>query len=172
MSGPNSQIFESYVPVYDTVPESWEEAREFLVEHLKKISQAVNIREIGWWLDEELLSGKQLFPSALPSLTGTSQQYRQILRKVVDFGPLPVTGSKRVAHGILFDDNFTLIQLFAAATDITRHFAIPIPYVELNTNLQVQILIDNTYVYIITTGTFDFSVYTRCIVTIEYTQEL
>ena len=32
----NSQEFESYVPVYDTVPEKWEEARQFLVEHLKR----------------------------------------------------------------------------------------------------------------------------------------
>jgi hypothetical protein len=55
----DSQEFESYVPVYDTVPEQWEDARAFLVEQLKKISNAVNVREIGWLLDEELLSGKR-----------------------------------------------------------------------------------------------------------------
>jgi len=68
----SSQIFESYVPVYDAVPEDWESARQFLVEHLKKISNAVNAREISFFLDEELLSGKQFIPSA-NNTTGEQQ---------------------------------------------------------------------------------------------------
>ena len=46
----DSQTLESYVPVYDVVPEKWEEARPFLVEQLKKISEGVNTREIGFFL--------------------------------------------------------------------------------------------------------------------------
>ena len=59
----SSQIFESYIPVYDAVPEGWEQARPFIVEQLKALANAANIREIGWYLDEELLSGKQFIPS-------------------------------------------------------------------------------------------------------------
>jgi len=114
----SSQEFESYVPVYDTIPEEWEQARQTLVEHLKKISNAVNVREIGFYLDEELLSGKQFIPSA--SMSGVSssdsQQFRTILRKVVDVSPL-VAGANTFAHGIVFDANFTLIDLWVAATN-------------------------------------------------------
>ncbi len=58
MTTPNDQFFESYLPVYDTVPKEWEDARVIFVEYFKKISNAVNAREIGFFLDEEVLSGK------------------------------------------------------------------------------------------------------------------
>lgn len=118
MTSFDSQIFESYVPVYDTVPEKWEDAREFLVEQLKKISNAVNIREIGLLLDEELLSGKQFIPTASMSsaTSSTSQQFRTVLRKVVDLGTLSL-GANVKLHGIVFDVNFTLIDLWVSGTD-------------------------------------------------------
>lgn len=113
----DDQQFDSFVPVYDVVPEKWEDAREFLVEHLKKISNAVNIREIGWFLDEELLSGKQFIPSAT-GITGSNQQFRTILRKVIDVNPL-IVGPNTFAHGITFDANFTLISMWVATTNST-----------------------------------------------------
>lgn len=113
-----SQEFESFVPVYDTVPEKWEDARQFLVEHLKKISNAVNVREIGFLLDEELLAGKQFIPTTAMSgvSSSTSQQFRSVLRKVIDVAPL-VAGANVVPHGITVDVNFSLIDLWVAATD-------------------------------------------------------
>src|SRR5882724_4464250 len=103
MTFSDNQQLESFVPVYDAVPDKWEEARPFFVEQLKRISNAVNIREIGWFLDEELLSGKAFIPGTtnLNDLS-TSQVFRQVLRKVVDFGPLPAAGTKSVPHGITF----------------------------------------------------------------------
>jgi hypothetical protein len=110
-----SQDFESFIPIYDTVPATWEEGRGFLVEQLKKISTAVNRREIGWFLDQELLSGKSFIPSAANS--GESDQYRSILRKVINVGPLVIGVNPGVAHGITFDINFTLIDIWVAGTD-------------------------------------------------------
>ncbi len=110
----SSQIFESYVPVYDAIPEDWEKGRQFLVEHLKKISNAVNVREIGWLLDEELLSGKQLFPG---TTTPDDQQFRSVLRKVVNTGALVAGLNPGIPHGVLFDANFSLIDLWVAGTD-------------------------------------------------------
>jgi hypothetical protein len=149
----NSQNFESYVPVYDTVPEKWEEARQFLVEHLKKISNAVNIREIGWFLDEELLSGKQFIPGSIP------QQFRTILRKVINFGPL-APGANTLPHGIVFDSNFTLINLYAAATNSAVFLAIPIPNGTSTINMTA------TNININSAAAFD-----RCFVVVEYIQE-
>ncbi len=153
---PSSQFFESYVPVYDTVPERWEDARQFLVEHLKKISNAVNIREIGWFLDEELLSGKQFIPPTPAS--GTSTQYRSILRKVIDFSPLAV-GLNSQPHGITFDANFTLLQLYGAATDSVALVAIPINQPNIN--------MDATNINITAAAAYD-----RAYAIVEYIQEL
>ncbi len=40
----SSQEFESFVPVYDVVPDDWNDARPFLVEILKKITNGLNAR--------------------------------------------------------------------------------------------------------------------------------
>lgn len=113
----DSQVLESFLPVYDTMPQTWQEAQPVLVEQLKKISDAVNIREIGWYLDEELLSGKAFIPGT--SVGGNNpEEFRQIFRKVIVFGAI-TTGANSRAHGIVFDGNFTLIQLWASATQNT-----------------------------------------------------
>lgn len=119
MTSQSSQQLESYVPVYDTVPENWEDARQFLVEHLKKISNAVNIREIGWFLDEELLNGQQFISGvdAVSANSSDSQQYRSVFRKVIDVSPLIVGINPGVNHGITFDANFTLINLWVSGTN-------------------------------------------------------
>ena len=109
---PNSQQYESYVPVYDTIPESWESARQLLVELLKKMSNGTNIREIGWFLDEELLSGKQFIPGI-----NNPTEYRSVLRKVVITGALVAGANPGIAHNVLFDANFSLIDLWVAGTD-------------------------------------------------------
>ena len=168
----DNQQLESFVPVYDAIPDKWDEARPFIVEQLKKISNAVNIREIGWFLDEELLSGKAFIPgsTSLGDLS-TSQVFRQVLRKVIDFGPLPNAGGKSVPHGINFDSNFTLVQFYGAATNPTNLLAIPIPYAHPSTTLNtVALAMDSTNV-IIATG-INWSPYTRVFITIEYMQEL
>lgn len=157
----DSQVFESYVPVYDAIPEKWEDGRVFLVEQLKKISTAVNIREIGWYLDEELLSGKAFIPGTNNILDGgTSQQFRSILRKVIVFPGLTV-GVNLQTHGITVDANFSLIQLFGAATNATAFTGEPIP------NGGDTISYDATNIIITVAAN-----YTRAFAIIEYIQEL
>lgn len=157
MNPVDSQVFESYVPVYDTVPEKWEEGRQFLIEHLKKISNAINIREIGWFLDEELLSGKQFIPPAVVS--GQSNQYRTILRKVVDCGALVAGVNPPKPHGVVFDANFTLIDFWVAATNSTTLIA--------DTFVYDQARINGANIIITSPG-----VYNRSFAILEYIQEL
>lgn len=113
----SSQVFESFVPVYDAVPETWDQARPFLVEQLKSISNGTNIRQIGWYLDEELVSGKQFIPSETTALTGMNEQYRTIFRKVIDCSPLIAGVNPPIPHGITFDSNFTLIHIYVSGTN-------------------------------------------------------
>lgn len=161
MNFSDNQQLESFVPVYDAVPDKWEDARPFIVEQLKRISNAVNIREIGWFLDEELLSGKAFIPSDenLDNLS-TSQVFRQVLRKVITFPGLTV-GVNTQPHGIDIDANFSLIQLFASATDAVAFTGEPIP------NGTDTITYDATDI-IITVA----AAYTRAWAVIEYIQEL
>ena len=39
-----SQQYESYLPVFDSVPAKWEDARDILVDQLKLISNMINAR--------------------------------------------------------------------------------------------------------------------------------
>src|SRR5580765_7590542 len=155
----DSQVLESYVPVYDVVPDKWEDARPFLVEHLKKISNAVNIREIGWFLDEELLSGKAFIPTAAQissGSAGTNEQFRQILRKTFLFGAIGI-GVTTQTHGIVVDANFTLIQIFASGTNVGALTGDNIPTVGYDAT---NIIITST------------KAYTRGVAVIEYIQEI
>lgn len=106
-----SQIYESYLPIYDTVPEKWEEARPFFVEQLKKISEAVNTREIGYFQETQIITGKQF-----PKLNGP-EEFRTVFRKVIDSGALIAGVNPPIAHGITYNNQFTLVDLWVAATN-------------------------------------------------------
>lgn len=162
---PSAEFFDSFVPVYDVMPEEWEDARQFLVEQLKKISNAVNIREIGFFLDEELLSGKQMFPG-----TTNPQTFRSVFRKVVNFGALPGNATKSVPHGITLQPGFAVLSLWAGATNPGAPFAFQIPFASNFPNENVSLSMDSTNVTIITSDV-NYNVYTRVFVTIEYIQE-
>lgn len=157
----DSQVFESYVPVYDTVPEKWGDARPFIVEQLKKLANSVNSKEIGFFLDQELSSGKAFIPGINNALdSGTSQLFRTILRKVIEFPGLAV-GVNSQPHGIMIDANFSLIQLFGTATNATALTGEPIP------NGADTISYTSTNIVITVAAS-----YTRAWAVIEYIQEL
>lgn len=158
----DSQQLESYVPVYDVVPDQWEDAKGFITEQLKRISNAVNIREIGFFLDEELLSGKAFVPG-ITAPGDNPGQMRQVLRKVVNCSPL-VPGLNTFPHGIVVDNNFTLVQMFAAATEYptsSTATAEPIP------NGVDTLSIDSTNIYITVAANWNI-----CWTTLEYLQEV
>ena len=157
----DSTVFDSYVPVYDVMPETWEEARPALLEFIKKLSNAINVREIGFFLDEELLSGKQFIPGSNDVTGGgSSQQFRTILRKVIVFPGLTI-GLNTQPHGIFVDGNFSLITMFGGATNATAMTGEPLP------NGTDKITYDATNIYVTVAAT-----YTRAFITIEYIQEL
>lgn len=167
----DNEQFESYVPIYDVVPENWNDARPFIVEQLRRLANAVNIREIGWFIDEEVLSGKAFIPGNNTAFNQTtSQLFRQVLRKVIDFGALPAAGLKSVPHGISITNNFTLTFLGAYASDPVNFIYFPIPYSDGTVNGAVSVFMTATDVSIAVNS--DRSSFTRSFVIIEYMQEL
>lgn len=161
MTPQDSQVYESYIPVYDAVPPKWEEARQFLVEQLKKIANEFNVREIGWLLDEELLAGKFLYPGTQAgSKGGRSDQFRSVFRKVIPFSSI-VLGANSQPHGITIDSNFTLVSLTGAVTNATTFTGQPVP------NGADTISYNSTNVVITSAAAW-----TRGLAIIEYVQEL
>ena len=155
----DSQNLESYVPVYDAIPERWEDARSFIVEQLKKISNGVNVREIGFFLDQELLTGKSFIPGVnIATDGGSSQQFRSILRIVVDVSPL-VAGANAFPHGVVFDANLTSIDSWVEATNSTTLQAVTLVYPNL--------IINGPTINITSPGAYD-----RAFFFWEYIQEL
>lgn len=121
-----NQYFESYLPVYDSVPEKWDDARQFLVENLKKISDSANVKEIGYFIDQEVVSGKQFIQG-----TEQTQEFRDVFRQVYNMSPV-VAGANTKAHGITFDDNFTLVDLWVSCTDSGDKVAATFAYAEVD----------------------------------------
>jgi hypothetical protein len=158
MNPNESTFFDSYLPVYDTVPDTWEEAKPFLVETLKRISNVVNVRTIGFLLDEELLSGQAFIPGV--TVPGNNPGvFRSVLRKVVDLGTLALGANAGVPHGIKFDINFTLIDLWVAATDSAGLTALVIS--------GNDVIMDATNIVVTSPQAFD-----RAFAFIEFIQEL
>ena len=168
MSTPSNE-FDTYIPVYNDLPEEWEESRTFLVEQLREMTEGINAREVAIYIDTEQLTGGQFIKG-----TANPPQFRNIFRKVIDFGALPNTTAKTVAHGITTTANTRIISRNAwandpGASDLTA--AIPIPYVNVTTPTDgVQLDVDNTNVTI-TTTTANYTNYTSTFVILEYIQE-
>ena len=160
MGPSDDQQLENFVPVYDVMPDRWEDARIAVVEQLKRIANAINVREIGFFLDQEVLAGKLFIPGLnIAADGGSTQQFRTVLRIVVDVGPL-VAGLNTVAHNITNDANYTQIALWACATNSGTLTSTVFGNSDTIRVVGANILITSD-------GTYD-----RCNAVLEYMQEL
>jgi hypothetical protein len=165
-----SNDFDSYLPVYNAIPEEWEDSRQFLTERLREITDSVNAKDFAQYIDRDTLNGQLWLP-------GTGTSLRDNLRKVVDIGPLPdfgVTSTKTVAHGITFSENTCITRFYGAAsdsgaTDLTK--GIPLPYIQMPGGAHIGIEIDGTNIIITGDGATDYSAYTCAYVVVEWIDE-
>ena len=106
------------------------------------ISTAVNLRDIAFYDETEQLSGGQLFTPNDPL------KKRYLYRRSYNFGTLPNTAVKQVAHQIDFTNtNLGFVQIYGAAIRPTIA-AIPLPYVAADpiyirltaTNIEIETL--------------------------------
>lgn len=163
---PNNFIPESYIFPED----NFEEYDVKLREYLNNIAAAVNTKDSGLYDSEEVVTGQQFLPT-FSTTTAGNLNYRNVFRKVIDFGALPNATTKNVAHGISTTQDFSIVRLYATATDpgaSTLQAAIPIPYVNVAAPADgVQLAMGATNVAI-TTTTANYTIYTRCFVVVEY----
>jgi len=135
-----------------------------LYQNLGFICNTVNLKDTGYYALEEFNTGQSFFPDpALNSTTPQTPIFRNAFRLVINFGALPNTATKSVAHGISVTANTTWTKIMATATDPVALIGFPIP------TTGTTITVDAANVNI-TTGA-NMTAYTKCIVILEYLKQ-
>lgn len=150
--------------IYDTDVNS-KQFKEFIVrivQYLSQMANSLNSKTSGSYNTNEVASGETFFPNPTnTSATATFASPRPIFRYVCNFGALPNSTSKSVAHGLTLASTFTTVKISGGATNSTGTSFIPLPYVSLS-GAGVEVSIDSTNVTI-TTGS-DRSSYTGYVI--------
>jgi len=151
----------SYVPTDVILPEDPAELRRELNDVLKKIIDALNDKDIGHYNTVTLINGQKFFTA------GDPQKFRNVFRKVIDFGALPNTATKSVAHGITWNANTRFIRIYGTATR-PNFTSIPLPYSSPTLNDNILLSLNTTHVNITTAA--NFTSYTTCYVVLEWVE--
>jgi hypothetical protein len=165
-------LVSNQLPVSTEFSHNVEEYEDF-VEDLellyKRVAASVNTKVGGLFVPYEVATFKQ-FPlrSTTAPFPYLPQQFTNVYRKTVDFGALPNTALKSVAHGITFTANSKATMIYAAATDPVNLLYIPIPFSSPTLNENIKISIDATNINI--TTAIDYSPFTMCNVVLEYSK--
>ena len=157
-SAPSTLI--NQLPLSISFPEDNEKAWEYLTWLLRRFATTINTKEAALYNTIEAINSQQYFD---PSNT---QNFRLVYRMVVNFGALPNTTSKSVAHNIDFTSTYTATRIYATASDTTDLEYIPIPYATASSTNNVQIDVNGTDVVITTAS--NMTNYNVCYVVIEY----
>ena len=95
------------------------EFKELLVrlyQQLNNIALVLNIKDTGKYDTQEYVNGQVYFPNpALSSATAQVPQERQVLRKVLNVGPLTITGVNTFAPGITCTTQTTFTRIYGVA---------------------------------------------------------
>jgi hypothetical protein len=138
-----------------------------LYQNLNNMSQAVNVKDSGMYVTSEFVNSQLFFQNpALTSASATTPALRQVFRKVINFGALPNTAAKSVAHGITITSAVTFTRIYGTATNPTTPVYIPLPYSSPVLANNIELSISSTNV-VITTGS-DRTAFTTCYVVVEY----
>lgn len=168
----------SYVPttnIWDTselqnVDLGSEEFRLLLIklyQNLNIMSVNINFKDTGNYFTEALVNGQLFFSN--PSLTSQSTSTpieRQVLRKTFNFGALPNTGVKTMAHNIDITSAYTFTRIYGCASDTSGLQYIPLPYASPTDANNIELSVNSTLITV-TTGSnrTNFNV---CYIVLEY----
>ena len=163
----------TFLPVYSTVPDEWEDAKGMLAEALRLISETVNTKDSGYMIQQEILSASQFYK-------GAGETLRPIFRKVINFGSLPNATTKEIEHkietnGSTISDKFTLVNMYLSATKGTitgdpDPIAFSLQYYSLDAGADIVLYLTDTNVVVKTLT--DYSLYTRSSIVLEYLKEV
>jgi hypothetical protein len=157
-----SEIYE-----IDVTSPQFKELLVRLYQNINSIALLLNIKDTGYYNTQEFVNGQLLFPNPLSvSSTSSMAPFRQIFRTLVNFGALPDSTAKPIAHGIDFTTTYTATRIYGSASDTTSRNYIPLPYASPTIANNISVFVDATHVTITTAA--DWSMYDTCYVIIEY----
>lgn len=176
----NSQLVGSFIPttnIWDVgnlndIDVNSPEFKELIIrlyQNINLISIVMNTKDTGYYNLDEFVCGQVYFPNPIAnSPDSDADQFRQVFRIVVNFGALPNTAAKVVAHGITTSSRTLFTRIYACASDTTGQNYIPIPYASPTLANNIELSVNNTNVTI-TTGS-DRTNFNNCTVVLEYVQ--
>jgi len=137
-----------------------------LYQNLNLLSLVVNVKDSAIYIDSEFVTSGQYFASpALSSATQQNPALRGVFRKVVNFGALPNTGTKSVAHDIAPTASFSFTRIYGCSTNPSTSY-IPLPYASPVLANNIELNADATNVNV-TTGS-NRTAYTITYIVLEY----
>lgn len=141
-----------------------------LYQNINNIAINLNLKDTGYYTLDEFLNSQLYFPNpALNSTTSQSPEFRQVFRKIIDFGALPDTTFKPMPHGLTITNNFSFTRIYATASDPVGLNYIPIPYASASGTENIELSVNATDV-IITTAS-DRTAFTKTYVVLEYIKQ-
>ncbi len=150
----------------DVTSPAFKELMVRLYQNLNQLSLVVNVKDSGMYVDSEFVTSQQYFPNpSLSSGTAQSPVLRQVFRKLVNFGALPNTATKSVAHNIAPTASYSFVKIYGCSTNPSTSY-IPLPYASPVLTNNIELNADATNVTI-TTGS-NRSAYTITYVILEY----
>ncbi len=149
----------------DVSSEAFKELLVRLYQNISNMAVATNAKDSALYNDSEFVTGGQFFVD--PNASATDNLIlRPVFRMVVNFGALPNTATKSVAHNIAPTPSFSFTRIYGCATDPIAKSYIPLPYASpiLANNIELNADANNVN---ITTGS-NRTAYTITYVILEY----
>lgn len=140
-----------------------------LYEDLNTMALALNVKTTGLYdTTDEFVTGSVFFPDPANL---NNDALRQEYRKVINFGALPDTTTKPVAHGITVNTSFRPTDIYGVAYDTANMIAIPLNYVSngagpAGTTGNIEVWMDAMNINVDTT--VNATNFDQCIIVIEY----
>lgn len=175
MAALNTGVFVPTTNVWDLaqlqeVDVNSEEFKELLVrlyQNINIIAQAVNLKESAYYATQEFVNGQSFFPDpTLNSNSGTTPVYRQVCRLVINFGALPNTATKTVAHNLTVTGGYTFTRIYGAASNTTGQTYLPLPYSSPVLANNIELSVNNVNVVVTTAA--NYSSYGTTYIILEY----
>ena len=144
--------FDTDVALLNQIEVASPEFKELLVrlyQGLNTIVISLNDKDTGYYPVNQFVTGKQYFPS-IAATSLVVDQYRPVTRLVINFGALPNTGTKAVAHNININAGVTFTNIYGTASDTTGFNYIPLPYASPTLANNIELKVDATNVTVIT----------------------
>lgn len=164
---PTSNIWDvSEIYSIDVTSPAFKELLVRLYQNINLLCLVTNIKDSAMYADSEFVTSGQYFANpTYNSGTQTNPALRAIFRKVINFGALPNTGTKSVAHGIGITPSFSFTRIYGCATNPSTSF-IPLPYASPVLANNIELNADATNVNVITGS--DRTAYTITYIVLEY----